>query len=740
MIIHRVWAQNVLKYATLELNDLPPQGIIGVSGANESGKSTIGETVCFALFGRTYAYAQDEIVKVIRWGEPSCAVTVDFSVHNNRYTVSRSLDDQGNQGVRLSDPSETILERGIEPVRDRLETLLGFGFDEFIESFYLAQREITTPHPHSAAVKKMAGIAALEQVAAEAVAEIEQESVTIGGIEHSVVEYEQHITDLNVDEALLPRLQREDEELQCLQAQGAQQVEDLQGQMAYYQKVGERVTSEIAAFGQTEVDDTYLSWRTHVDHLNAGLDESIQPLPADAALIDMMGELTTFAQHTAQRLSAFDALRDSARGYCQCLSARLGHDRAAPDADQQITESLPAAQAREQTHLNAVLARYAKACLGIYIFLPLALIAWVIWGARIKTPTSAFAKVVSSWVSDPVWLLVAAGLLSVLCLYFGVRSLMLKSNIAQLRQSVDEFAQRIATTRQQVDDLNRLDEMPLPKAVRMLAELQDEAIATAALQFQQETGAEFIDVARYADEQAQLDRHKDHFLERINAQCEGFAAQTTAAQGEMTARRDKMEQLNTQIAEEQARRQRLHELQAEMAHQQDLMTTSRRRIQVRELACDLSANGARYVATTFNRDIRDLVSRTLPLLTQGRYEHLKIDENLDVQVFSSDKRDFMQFEEISTGTQRQIMLAVRLALSQQFINTTLNRQQFIFLDEPFAFFDEPRTRSALQSLPKLSDELKQIWIIAQAFPAGFAFDLEIRCGQGRDVLILPAMC
>jgi len=94
----------------------------------------------------------------------------------------------------------------------------------------------------------------------------------------------------------------------------------------------------------------------------------------------------------------------------------------------------------------------------------------------------------------------------------------------------------------------------------------------------------------------------------------------------------------------------------------------------------------------------------------------------------------MKFEEISTGTQRQIMLAVRLALSQQFINTTLSRPQFIFLDEPFAFFDESRTRSALQSLSKFSAELTQFWIVAQAFPEGFRFDLEIHCGQGSDEL------
>jgi exonuclease SbcC len=136
----------------------------------------------------------------------------------------------------------------------------------------------------------------------------------------------------------------------------------------------------------------------------------------------------------------------------------------------------------------------------------------------------------------------------------------------------------------------------------------------------------------------------------------------------------------------------------------------------------------------FNRDVRGLVSRTLPLLTEGRYEHLKIDENLNVQVFSSVKRDFMNLEEISSGTQRQIMLAVRLALSQEFINTTLERHQFIFLDEPFAFFDQERTRAALQALPELSHELRQIWIVAQEFPEIFPFEAHVRCGKELDRL------
>ena len=43
-------------------------------------------------------------------------------------------------------------------------TLVGYNFEEFIESFYLAQREITSPHPHGKAVKSIAGVDALAQV------------------------------------------------------------------------------------------------------------------------------------------------------------------------------------------------------------------------------------------------------------------------------------------------------------------------------------------------------------------------------------------------------------------------------------------------------------------------------------------------------------------------------------------------------------------------------------------------
>ena len=55
MLITRITAATVLQSTALALPALPEKGVIAISGKNESGKSTIGETVCFALFDRTFS-------------------------------------------------------------------------------------------------------------------------------------------------------------------------------------------------------------------------------------------------------------------------------------------------------------------------------------------------------------------------------------------------------------------------------------------------------------------------------------------------------------------------------------------------------------------------------------------------------------------------------------------------------------------------------------------------------------
>ena len=66
MILKRIEADNILRYRKLRLHDLPAHGQLAVAGPNEAGKTAIGETICFGLFGRTFSLGPNELDKVMQ--------------------------------------------------------------------------------------------------------------------------------------------------------------------------------------------------------------------------------------------------------------------------------------------------------------------------------------------------------------------------------------------------------------------------------------------------------------------------------------------------------------------------------------------------------------------------------------------------------------------------------------------------------------------------------------------------
>jgi exonuclease SbcC len=205
-------------------------------------------------------------------------------------------------------------------------------------------------------------------------------------------------------------------------------------------------------------------------------------------------------------------------------------------------------------------------------------------------------------------------------------------------------------------------------------------------------------------------------------------------QNRLAAQQSSQAALEESLSNEQDRLAKGDALMGVINNLKDKLEQTMHRVQVRDIANELIVAAGRHFSQRFNNDLRELASRTLPLFTEDRYEHLHIDDNLSVRAFSSLKRDYMDLDEISSGTQRQIMLAVRLALSQELVNTTGSGEQFIFLDEPFAFFDQTRTRNAMAILPKLSEEIRQIWVIAQEFPEDTQYDRDIVCSREYDSL------
>jgi len=652
MIITHISAENVLKYKQLELTDLPHRGVITISGENESGKSTIGETVCFALFGRTFSIGEeDDITRVIRWGETRCNVRLGFLINDTEYEIARFLDNEGNHGVRLylAGEEEQPVAKGINSVREALDELLGYQFEEFVESFYLAQREITTPHPHSHAIKTMAGIATLESVANELSLDIKNEMRKIPDINEQIDMVGTDIEALAIEPEKLNQLETE---------------------LISVKQIGESLR-----------------------HSEEGLSKAAQdyhearPRLGSAKTIKRLSGLVSF-------IALFATLAFGGAWY--------------------LFNKMPGSGYTAQ--LKALLEQYIPAWSEQYI------------------PQLALAFAISAAAFVIFWLI----------------SSMMKKKVSALLingEALAEQVQAAVNAVQLFDDQNIAAAPARMSDDELAAELDSESAAVAVddePDADQLAGAELEESENNneiaAEESKSLEITESNMLairacrldnEQIDALLSDIQEHL---QNRLTAQQSSQAALEESLSNEQDRLAKGEALMGVINNLKDKLEKTMHRVQVRDIANELIVAAGRHYSQRFNNDLRELASRTLPLFTEDRYEHLHIDDNLSVRAFSSLKRDYMDLDEISSGTQRQIMLAVRLALSQELVNTTGSGEQFIFLDEPFAFFDQTRTRNAMAILPKLSEEIRQIWVIAQEFPEDTQYDRDIVCSREYDSL------
>lgn len=655
MIITSIKAENVLKYQSLNIQSLPESGVIAISGKNESGKSTIGETVCFALFGRTFSLGADELDKLVYWGSGGCSVSLTFRVEDNHYSIERFLDKDGNHSAKFSRLGEEDLPiaRGVEGVSDALFMVLGYDYEEFVDSFYLAQREITAPQPNSHTVKAMAGIAALEFV-------------------------------------------------------------------------NEQFDEEIA-----ELDDINTMSRFRSDEIDAELTELAIK---DGHLKALEDELELVKAAESENTDKIDQLRLDTTNYRETF----------PD-------------------IQAVRSSIGRSSGLRYLLLFSALVFGGLWAALTQFPEAGISQQLQEIITRelPAWneqhlegLMYLAGGLGVFFIIIQLRLFSLKSKFTDLMQVAQQMGESLKSSHERtvvlgdsiLNHVNKVPETPEEEFSEVMEQLESGAVESTVAK------ADAL-MAKPATDNADLELESVRPTDgEINTVCErAIEASIKSAEVEEVVEREmawtkeenqrlqvQATKLDRAIYDEQQRLKHAGHLNDERESLMERIQEATAKISVRTLANELLEGANEHLSTQFNNDVRDLVSRTLPLFTEGRYEHLQIDRNMVVSVFSGEKRDFLDLEEVSSGTQRQIMLALRLALSQELANRSVEGEQFLFLDEPFAFFDEARTKSSLKVLPDLSQEINQIFVVGQDFPEENMpdFALHIECFREIETISL----
>jgi len=625
MLIKSLRATNFRKYHQLEVSDIPESGVITVAGSNESGKTSIGEAICFALYGRTFFLDEKNLGKIVCWGSDVAEVTLVFKAGDGDvYELWRSVERSGESRVKLrkseSDDQNTLENE--EEVAETLIKILGFDYEAFANSFYLAQRELTSPDPQSDTIKQMAGISAYAQITDDFELSNQQNEEAIEELQPQIDTTQQELDDIKLDETWLPEL-------------------------------------------------------------------------IDAE------ETLGYEQH--QRESLVGHLNDNQQIYTNNYG--------------------PYHSARKRFGLFSVLGK---------IIFPVALLLWLLWVVNSyfkdtlnsllssfldESGVTTFSALADKWVLPASIIMLAAYLLSML----------IRKNARTSMQNLDQEAVGLVDSLKQGHRyVTTLVETLMPERVVQMIRERDTEPSTLQILPPRE---QFNNLTQLIDDTSAYKADTEELSAAVGRLNDSLIKQD----GEIA---NLSNNLLDDISKEKTRSDLAGNLRSTLQGLNKVVEKCLYSIDTQNIAIGLMQRAGKDSIELFNKNIADISANTLPSFTEGRYSEVRIAEDFSVQIYSDEKKDYMDFDEISSGTQRQVMLALRMAMSEELAINSGNEQQFIFLDEPFAFFDQLRTKATLLALPDVSKVINQIWISAQEFPEDVEVSKIIECPLDETELIV----
>ncbi len=739
MIIHSIHATNVLKYAKLDLDNIPEKGIIAISGANESGKTAIVETICFALFGRTFSNDLNNITRTIRWGESNCSIEMEFTgTGNNSYTVNRSVDKQGKHSAELFRSGEdTPFATGPQAVHEEITSVCGFDFEQYLDSLYLAQMEITSSASQEETIKGVSGSAPIDAIMDDLKHEISIEQESINAIEQEQNRIRTRIEDIDIQEDRLPLIETEKQQFAEQIDAHKEEIKIVQETSSQIHDAGTQIQESGHALNAAGRNLSVNQWKEKLGSVTDAIDnmrESVNTLEMETELRtgDVLKKYTDTLQ---SRLAGFESVNEQCKTCRSELAAQLGERGSKPEDG-----SVPLAKQRSALKRRVLSQRLYRGIAKIVLVLAVlaAILLWSGWGVLTQFPDSSL----SSWISSQAWagnieassLFNSAIAASVITLLVFVMSLRVGSRIKQNKKELDTVNEQLQTVRMQADVIDHIDDKPFPEVSKGLETIDNKALKFSLENYIDSHGSAFLSEQGYADHQQKLNGQLDEQAHHIASLREAIATRVGALNQQSDELHDKITRLDREIEDIQARQKEAVDLEIIIDNMEGPLDEHRQRVKVREMALSLAKGTCSNIYNNFNQILSKYSAMIMPKLTEGRYKQIQIDDQLHIRVFATEKNDFADLDELSSGTQRQIMLAVRLAISKALVEAGQHGRQFLILDEPFAFFDRERIRNTIKALPELDKNITQFLILTQEFESTDDFELAIQCNRDKDEL------
>ncbi len=209
--------------------------------------------------------------------------------------------------------------------------------------------------------------------------------------------------------------------------------------------------------------------------------------------------------------------------------------------------------------------------------------------------------------------------------------------------------------------------------------------------------------------------------------------------------RESVSRVKTQIEDAFTRVVELKQFLEENKGLEDQVDDQKRNVQLLEkdlAVAKYSIKGLQQTSESLRNRVKPQVERymalILPVITSAHYKAVQLDEDYTVRVFDPEAGEFRPKEAFSGGTEDQLLLAMRLAFALALIPQAKGRNpEFLFLDEPLGSSDRLRREGILALLHReLSQNFKQIFLISHVGDLEAEADtiIEMDNGSVREVV------
>lgn len=145
------------------------------------------------------------------------------------------------------------------------------------------------------------------------------------------------------------------------------------------------------------------------------------------------------------------------------------------------------------------------------------------------------------------------------------------------------------------------------------------------------------------------------------------------------------------------------DIEEEIDRLEKLILTFDNRIRSIDMARETIENISQEIHNQFAPHINKKVSQLIELVTNGKYDQVKINEDLNIAIENPTTKEIIDIEDLSGGTIDQLYFALRFSI----INSIKDNNLPLILDDCFIQYDNERLKNILKFISTLSDK-KQI--------------------------------